>query len=83
MIAPNSPLQPQADQPQAERSRLGKLVAGVGVIASGVFLLNFTMGIFEIPDALPVVGNLDEAAATAVLLACLRYLGKDVLPFKK
>jgi len=71
----------QAVQPQP-RTRRGKALAVVGVILSALFLLNFTMGIFEIPDNLPIVGNLDEVAATALLLACLRYLGLDVLPFK-
>jgi uncharacterized membrane protein YkvA (DUF1232 family) len=71
----------QAVQPQP-RTRRGKALAVVGVILSALFLLNFTMGIFEIPDNLPLVGNLDEVAATALLLACLRYLGLDVLPFK-
>jgi hypothetical protein len=62
-----------------ERSRRGKLWAVLGVIASAVFLLNFTMGVFEIPDNLPIVGNLDEAAAAALLFYSLRYLGLDLL----
>jgi uncharacterized membrane protein YkvA (DUF1232 family) len=41
-----------------------------GTIALGViYLINPTAGILElIPDALPVVGNLDEAAATALVI---------------
>jgi hypothetical protein len=61
----------------------GQGVAFLGVIASIVWLLNFTMGVIELPDALPIVGNLDEAAAAAILFSCLRYLGFDVLPFGK
>ncbi len=61
----------------------GQGVAMAGIVVSIIWLLNFTMGVFELPDALPIVGNLDEAAAAAVLFSCLRYLGFDVLPFGK
>ena len=54
------------------------LAAGFGLIAL-LYLLNPTAGIFElIPDALPIVGNLDEATATAVLLASLAHFGFDI-----
>jgi len=59
----------------------GQGLAFLGVIASVFWLLNFTMGVVELPDNLPIVGNLDEAVAAAVLFSCLRYLGFDVLPF--
>ena len=59
----------------------GKGIAMLGALVSTFWLLNFTMGIVEIPDALPIVGNLDEAAAAAMLFSCLRYLGIDILPF--
>lgn len=53
-------------------------VALLGAL-SLVYLLNPTMGVFEfIPDALPIVGNLDEATATAVLLAALAHFGFDL-----
>jgi uncharacterized membrane protein YkvA (DUF1232 family) len=49
----------------------------VGVLAT-LYLVNPGAGVFElIPDNLPLVGNLDEAAATGLLLACLRYFGFD------
>ncbi|MGB8168643.1 MAG: hypothetical protein WCF18_14190 [Chthoniobacteraceae bacterium] len=49
----------------------------VGVFAT-LYLVNPGAGVFElIPDNLPLVGNLDEAAATGLLLACLRYFGFD------
>lgn len=48
-----------------------------GIIAF-VYILNPTAGIFElIPDVIPVVGNLDEAGATALLIASLGYFGID------
>lgn len=34
-----------------------------------------------LPDAIPVVGALDEATATAILLACARYFGFDFSSF--
>lgn len=63
------------------RGCFGQGVAMLGVLVSAFWLLNFTFGVFEIPDALPVVGNLDEAAAAAMFFSCLRYLGIDILPF--
>lgn len=56
-------------------------MAMAGVALSGFWLLNFTAGIIEIPDILPLVGNIDEAAASAILFSSLRYLGFDILPF--
>ncbi|MCB0785690.1 MAG: DUF1232 domain-containing protein, partial [Flavobacteriales bacterium] len=43
------------------------------------YLVNPTMGLFEfLPDNLPLVGNVDEATATMVLLGVLRYFGWDL-----
>jgi uncharacterized membrane protein YkvA (DUF1232 family) len=45
-------------------------------LLSVFYLLNPTAGVFEIiPDNLPLIGNLDEAAAVALLLMCLQYFG--------
>ncbi|MDG5468408.1 DUF1232 domain-containing protein [Deltaproteobacteria bacterium IMCC39524] len=50
----------------------------VGILAM-IYILNPTAGLFEIiPDNLPLVGNLDEAAAVALLLMCLSYFGIDL-----
>jgi hypothetical protein len=50
-------------------------VAGIALI----YLVNPTAGILElIPDNLPVLGNLDEAGATLILLNTLAYYGMDV-----
>ena len=50
----------------------------VGILAT-IYILNPTAGLFEIiPDNLPLVGNLDEAAAVALLLMCLSYFGIDL-----
>jgi uncharacterized membrane protein YkvA (DUF1232 family) len=50
----------------------------VGLLAL-IYLLNPTAGVFElIPDNIPLVGNLDEAAAMTLLLMCLRHFGYDL-----
>ncbi|MGQ9909968.1 MAG: hypothetical protein ACUVS2_14150 [Candidatus Flexifilum sp.] len=44
-----------------------------------LYLINPTAGILEfVPDNLPVIGNLDEAAAVLIILATLRYYGLDL-----
>jgi len=56
----------------------------VAIIAlfCGFYLLNPTWGFIElIPDNVPFLGNLDEATAAAVLIACLRYFGYDLTRF--
>jgi len=53
------------------------LVTFAGLLAF-FYLLNPTFGVFEfIPDNIPLLGNLDEATATMVLLGALRYHGWD------
>ena len=50
----------------------------LGVVAV-LYLINPGAGVFEIlPDNLPLIGNLDEALATALLIAVLREFGIDV-----
>ncbi len=57
------------------------LVALAG-LASLIYLINPTAGIIEIiPDNMPIIGNLDEGTAAAVLLAALRYYGVDLTGF--
>ncbi|MEZ4272285.1 MAG: DUF1232 domain-containing protein [Myxococcota bacterium] len=51
--------------------RRWKYVLGMALCAA--YILNPTAGVFELlPDNLPGVGNLDEAAAMAGLLFCWR-----------
>lgn len=51
------------------------LISGIiGVI----YLLNPGAGIIElIPDVWPVIGNLDEYAAAALVIASLNFFGKN------
>ena len=64
---------------------INSLIIGTLGAISAVFLLNPGAGLFfEIPDNFPVIGNLDEAAAAALLISCLAYFGFDVTKlFKK
>jgi len=56
------------------------LVVFVIGFISLIYLLNPTMGVFElIPDNIPLIGNLDEVGATALLFYALRYFGYDVI----
>lgn len=61
--------------PGAQRARLG-IVAVLCVL----YLLNLSGRWIEIPDCLPVVRNLDEVAATVLLMRCLERLGIRELP---
>jgi hypothetical protein len=66
---------------QPQRSFMGTLLALLGAGLAGLYLANLGFGTFgEIPDALPLVGNLDEVLASAVLFSCLSYLGINVVP---
>jgi uncharacterized membrane protein YkvA (DUF1232 family) len=56
-----------------------KVIVFCVALLSTVYILNPTAGLFEIiPDNLPLIGNLDEAAAVALLLMCLSYFGIDL-----
>jgi len=48
-------------------------------LLSAIYILNPGAGIFEIiPDNIPFIGNLDEGAAVALLLMCLKYFGIEL-----
>lgn len=52
---------------------LRKCLIAAGMVLCSLYLLNPTFGFFElIPDNLPVIGNLDEGAAAALLLHLFR-----------
>src|SRR5688500_340927 len=73
----------QAASPAPPTTMLGKLLAILGVLVSLLFLSNLTFGGFiplEIPDALPLIGNLDEVFFTGLLLTSLGYLGIPLIP---
>lgn len=63
-----------------ESRSLGKsIVVGAFGALSILYLTYPSGGIFElIPDAIPIIGSLDEAAATTILIGCLAYFGVDL-----
>lgn len=64
---------------KGKRSPIGSVLVGLMGALGVIYLFNPTAGIFElIPDNIPVVGNLDEAAAAALLISCLAYFGIDI-----
>lgn len=59
--------------------RMKNLVVGAIGLVSFLYLMNPTFGLFEfIPDAVPFIGNLDEATASFLLLSSLSYFGLDL-----
>jgi uncharacterized membrane protein YkvA (DUF1232 family) len=53
-------------------------ILGLAFFAA-VYLMFPTLGIFElIPDAIPIIGSLDEGAATLILLNTLNYYGFNI-----
>lgn len=68
-----------AEDGAKKRSVGSSIVVGILGALSAVYLFNPTAGFLElIPDNLPIVGNLDEAAAAAMLISCLAYFGLDI-----
>ena len=60
----------------------GKMKWLIAAGVCGLYLVYPSFGIFElIPDNLPIIGNLDEAAATTGLLISLSNLGLNPLKF--
>ena len=57
-------------------------LVAIAALLSALYLINPGAGILEfIPDNLPIIGNIDEAAAVTILLACARYFGMDLSKF--
>ena len=72
--APATPRRATPAEPP-RRSVGGTLGALLGAFVSALYLANLGVGVVELlPDNLPLLGNLDEAGATGLLLASLRYL---------
>ena len=81
---PRAEVLPPLQEEQKAASWSGYLVAAAGALVSAVYLANIGAGLFgEIPDVLPVAGNLDEVFFSFLLIFCLRKLGIDLLPHLK
>lgn len=77
----NQPKPYPGEEPPPRRwlKNMGMLIAGM---IACIYLLNPDAGIIElIPDNIPLIGNLDEVAATLLLLRVLRHFGW--FPFRK
>ena len=62
---------------QNSKKILKKTASIFGLAIGVIYILNPTFGIFElIPDNLPYIGNLDEASAVLLILACIKELKK-------
>lgn len=65
--------------PAASANLLQKLIVLVITGVAGLYLINPGAGVLElIPDVVPVLGNLDEATALALLVSGLGYFGVKV-----
>ena len=58
-----------------------RIAAILGIAISTIYLLNFSMGIFELPDNLPIIGNIDEFVAATLLIASLKHFDIDFTNF--
>ena len=67
---------PDPEAENSEDAQQNKTFYLMMAAVCGLYLIYPSLGVFElIPDAIPVVGSLDEAAATAGLLYSLNGLG--------
>lgn len=71
------------DQERRARHPASILLASSLAALSALYIINPSAGVFELlPDNLPGIGNLDEAAATTLLLSMLAYLGINIRPLR-
>lgn len=73
-----TPPQSSSNPPEPKRGVVNTLIVGAIGLFSAIYLLNPTFGIDFIPDNLPIIGNLDEATAAALLISALAYFGVDL-----
>lgn len=65
-----------ADNARPMGTRSQRIFAWAGIVFGAVYVLNPGWGFFEfIPDIVPIIGNLDEAGATLLVLQSVRKLG--------
>jgi hypothetical protein len=75
-VVEETPAVPDEVETKTPNTPSHPVFAWICVFCSVLFLLNPTLGIeLPIPDALPIIGNLDEVGATLLLLGALDHLG--------
>ncbi len=62
---------------------IAQCFAAMLLLGSGIYLMNFSFGVLELPDNLPIVGNIDESVATYIFISCLSFFGLDIIPFRR
>lgn len=78
-----NPNDAQVPRKKPKTSCWGAVIAFFFSVISIFWILNFSAGIFEIPDNIPIIGNLDEAFFTMLLVASLSYFGIDIPIFTR
>lgn len=74
-VQPPVPSVPQEDPKRA--GCIGSIISAMGFFLGSLYILNPTGGVIElIPDNIPLIGNLDEAGATTIVVLSLQYLGR-------
>jgi len=53
------------------------------IAISVLYLLNFTLGVWEVPDNLPIIGHVDELAASGLLIYSLQAIRKKRIAKKE
>ncbi len=74
----DNPHTQQSEAAQANANSHAGCLAVIGLIVSVLYLANLSAGFIEIPDNLPVIGNLDEVFFSGVLFASLAQLGFEI-----
>jgi hypothetical protein len=64
--------------PPEKRNPFLSLIVVMMGLASAAWLF---LPIPDLTDVLPVLGNIDEAAATAIIISCFAYFGVDIGAF--
>ena len=77
LARPNAPLQGEIVDDHHGKGFADSLPLNILIaVLCAIYLINPGMGFIEfLPDALPIIGNIDEASATAGLLFALSNLG--------
>jgi hypothetical protein len=72
----------EEDAEPIEQPTWARALAWATIALGSLYMINPTAGIFELlPDNLPVLGNLDEAAILFLMYSAMRYLGMRLPEF--